>query len=93
MKLNYFKWNLHKFKRKVLHLSNLDSIPGKNIKHAKELAANLMDGDCFDREGNLSGVFIEVENCGTQNNGYDCGLFVIHHMISMAENPMHCMRL
>ena len=77
-------WNIEK---NSFH--HLDSIPGKNIKHAKELAANLMDGDCFDREGNLSGVFIEVEKCGTQKNGYDCGLYVIHYMISMAENNIN----
>ena len=64
---------------------HLDSIPGSNTKHAKELAVNLMDTDWFNDEGVMRAGFKDVE-CGKQVNGVDCGLYVIHNMWAIAEN-------
>ena len=57
-----------------------------NNAHAKELAANLLDGNSFNNEGKLNATFIEQKECGRQNNGYDCGLYVIHNMKVAVEN-------
>merc|ERR1711874_380775 len=65
---------------------HLNSIAGKNVVHAKELAVNLMDGHSFNCEGKLNATFIEYKKCGRQSNGYDCGLYVIHNMKVAVEN-------
>ena len=65
---------------------HFDSIAGKNNAHAKELAVNLLGGNSFNREGKLNATFIEYKECGRQNNGYDCGLYVIHNMKVAVEN-------
>merc|ERR1711874_307983 len=65
---------------------HLDSIAGKNNAHPKELAVDLLDGNSFNREGKLNATFIEYKECGRQNNGYGCGLYVIHNMKVAVEN-------
>ena len=65
---------------------HLDSIAGKNNAHAKELAVNLLNGNAFNNEGKLNATFTEYKECGRQNNGYDCGLYVIHNMKVAVEN-------
>ena len=61
--------------------SHIDSIPGQNTKHAKNLAADLLDGSRFDNTGNLQASFRKLEEYGKQKNGYDWGLYVIHNAL------------
>ena len=62
------------------------SLPGQNVKHAKNLAADLLDGSMFDITGNLQAKFIELEEYGRQKNGYDCGLYVIYNALAIIKN-------
>merc|ERR1712240_43997 len=65
---------------------HIDSLPGQNVKHAKNLASDLLDGSMFDITGNLQARFIELEEYGKQKNGFDCGLYVIYNALAMIKN-------
>merc|ERR1711962_1008890 len=65
---------------------HIDSLPGQNVRHAKNLAADLLDGSMFDITGNLQARFIELEEYGKQKNGFDCGLYVIYNALAMIKN-------
>ena len=62
-------WTLLIWDRDNNTFSNIDSIPGSNTKHAKNLAAELLDGSWLDNTGNLQASYRELEECGKQKNG------------------------
>ena len=68
---------------------HLDSIEGKNTAHAKEMALSMLDEDSFDEKGKLEWTFTEDTTCGKQNNGFDCGVYVIHNVKAAIENICH----
>ena len=78
-------WTVLMWDRESNTFSHIDSMPGQNTKHAKNLASDLLDGSLFDNTGNLQARFIELEEYGKQKNGYDCGLYVIHNALAMIK--------
>merc|ERR1711915_1093454 len=68
---------------------HLDSIEGKNTAHAKEMAISMLDEDSFDEKGKLEWTFTEDTTCGKQDNGFDCGVYVIHNVKAAIENICH----
>merc|ERR1711915_868767 len=68
---------------------HLDSIEGKNTAHAKEMALSWLDEDSFDEKGKIEWTFTEDTTCGKQNNGFDCGVYVIHNVKAAIENICH----
>merc|ERR1712240_562683 len=81
-------WTVLKWDREINTFFHIDSLPGQNAKHAKNLASDLLDGSLFDNTGNLQASFIELEEYGKQKNRYDCGLYVIHNAPAIAKNPV-----
>ena len=67
-------WTVLTWDRETNTFAHIDSIPGQNNKHAKNLASDLLDGSLFDNTGNLQASFRELEEYGKQKNGCDCGL-------------------
>ena len=65
---------------------HLDSIEGKNTAHAKEMAISILDEDSFDEKGKINWLFTEDTTCGKQNNGFACGVYVIHNVKAAIEN-------
>merc|ERR1711889_25804 len=68
---------------------HLDSIEGNNTAHAKEMALSMLDEDSFDEKGKIDWTFTEDTTCGKQNNGFDCGVYVIHNVKAAIENICH----
>ena len=46
-------WTVLVWDRETNTFSHIDSIPGQNAKHAKNLAADLLDGSWFNNDRNL----------------------------------------
>merc|ERR1711915_1000042 len=72
---------------------HLDSIEGKNTAHAKEMALSMLDEDSFDEKGKLEWTFTEDTTCGKQNNGFNCGVYVIHNVKAAIENICHAKKI
>jgi len=79
-------WTILEWDRESNTFFHIDSLPGQNVKHAKYLASDLLDGSMFDNTGNLQARFIELEEYGRQKNGYDCGLYVIYNALAIIKN-------
>ena len=79
-------WTILGWDRESNTFYHIDSLPGQNVKHAKNLAADMLDGSIFDITGNLQARFIELEEYGKQKNGFDCGLYVIYNALAMIKN-------
>merc|ERR1711962_1148036 len=79
-------WTILGWDRESNTFYHIDSLPGQKVKHAKNLAADLLDGSIFDITGNLQARFIELEEYGKQKNGFDCGLYVIYNALAMIKN-------
>merc|ERR1712240_211158 len=78
-------WTILDWDRESNTFFHIDSLPGQNAKHAKNLASDLLDGSLFDNTGNLQASFIELEEYGKQKNGYNCGLYVIYNAMAMIK--------
>ena len=74
------------FSKKEHRFLHLDPISGYNRRNALDLMTNLIDRESVNREGNLYKLpdFEEVD-CEKQENGFDCGPFIIGYMAEAIE--------
>ncbi|MCP4355122.1 MAG: hypothetical protein GY793_05730, partial [Proteobacteria bacterium] len=77
-------WSLLIYSKEHHQYHHFDSIRGNpNAESAKDLILNMLDKDSF-IEGNLPSY--REEDCGKQNNGYDCGIFTISNIAKAIEH-------
>ena len=74
-------WSLLIFSKQDHMFYHFDPLKGLNEKYAKIMMTNLMDEDSYDERGTNLPAFYEG-NCTKQENGYDCGPYVLQYMRS-----------
>jgi len=71
-------WSLLIFTRQAMEFFHLDSSPGLNDGHARQLAAKVHDFLVKKTENRFKLLFSDVDVV-RQDNGYDCGLHVLNN--------------
>lgn len=74
-------WSLLVYHHRSNHFAHYDSQNGSNSRHARRIASNLEPFLGAGREA----VFVE-QPCPSQQNGYDCGMYVICIAELLCEN-------
>ncbi|XP_029034138.1 sentrin-specific protease 8-like [Osmia bicornis bicornis] len=67
-------WSLLVYSKQEKTCYHFDSSKGFNSSIASKFAKNIMS--CILNENNLNGKFVEAD-CPQQDNGYDCGIYVL----------------
>ena len=74
------------FNKKEHRFLHFDPLNGFNKKNALDLMTNLMDRESVISEGNTCKLpDFEEANCAKQQNGYDCGPFILGFMVEAID--------
>ncbi|XP_062327972.1 sentrin-specific protease 8 [Osmerus eperlanus] len=73
-------WSLLLFRRDGGHFAHYDSQSGSNSQHARRIASKLETFLCTGRK-----IAVVEEPCPSQQNSYDCGMYVICNAEALCE--------